>query len=87
MIDTIGHNSADERLKSIVDRLVRLHEERKALADDIADLLKEASGNGYDKAALKEVVKIVLEPAAKKAKRQETDSILGVYLAALGMEG
>ena len=44
----------DLELKSLVARLVSLHETRDDLASDIADLLKEGASNGYDKAAIKD---------------------------------
>jgi uncharacterized protein (UPF0335 family) len=75
----------DTQLKSLVERLTRLHEQRKEMADDIADVLKEAAGNGYDKAALKECVKIAMEDADKRQKRSEKDDTLSVYLSALGL--
>lgn len=75
----------DTKLKSLVERLTRLHEQRKEMADDIADVLKEASGNGYDKAALNECVKIAMEDADKRQKRSEKDDTLSVYLSALGL--
>ena len=75
----------DTQLKSLVKRLTRLHEQRKEMADDIADVLKEAASNGYDKAALKEVVKIAMEDASKREKRVARDDLLSIYLSALGM--
>ena len=45
-------------IKSYVERLVRLREERKALGDDIADILQEASGNGYNKKLIKKAADI-----------------------------
>ena len=75
----------DTKLKSLVERLTRLHDTRDDLAADIADLLKEAASQGYDKAALKEVVKILRMDADKRAKRAEYTDTLSVYLSALGL--
>lgn len=72
-------------LRSYVERAARLHEERKALADDIADILQEAASNGFDKGSLKKAVQIFMETPDKRAKRAETDAVLAVYLAALGI--
>lgn len=75
----------DTKLKEYVERIIRLHETRKDLADDVSDLLKEAASNGYDKDALKETIKIVMEPADKRQKRMAKDDLLSVYLSALGL--
>jgi uncharacterized protein (UPF0335 family) len=70
-------DSTNERLRSFVDRLVRLHEERKSLADDISDLLKEAAGTGFDKAALKAVVKRAMKDSA--ADEAEQHQLVEIY--------
>jgi uncharacterized protein (UPF0335 family) len=75
----------DTQLRSLVERLVSLHETRDDLASDIADLLKEGASNGYDKAAIKECVKILRMDADKRAKRAEYSDTLSVYLSALGL--
>jgi uncharacterized protein (UPF0335 family) len=77
-----GHNSiaAADQLKSIVERVERLQEERKAIADDIADVYGEARSNGYDVKAIKAVVKYRAEDAAK---RDEFDAVFTTYLNAL----
>lgn len=75
----------DLQLKSLVGRLINLHEQRVAMADDISDILKEAASSGYDKGALKEVVKISMEDADKRQKRAEKDDVLSVYLSSLGL--
>ena len=75
----------DTMLRSYVERCANLHEQRKAIADDISDVLKEAACNGFDKLALKEVVKAYLEDADKRAKRGERMDTLSVYMNALGL--
>lgn len=75
-----------EMLRSFVDRLTSLAEQRAAMGEDIADVYSEAKSQGFDKAALKTVVKIAMEGADKRVKRRETDDdATGVYLAALGL--
>lgn len=88
MTETTTHSRDginDTQLRSVAERLVRLHSERKSLADDIADVLKEAQSNGYDKPALKAVVKIMMEDESRREKRRETDDVLSVYCSALGL--
>ena len=83
-MNDIGHNSggADARLKSFVERIERLHEERKAIAGDIADIYKEAKSSGYDTKALRHVVSLrSKDPNAV----QEFDAIVDLYKSALGM--
>ncbi len=69
-------------LQAFIERIERLEEEKKALADDIKDVYAEAKGNGFD---IKIMRKIVSLRKQDRDKRQEEDEILGLYLAALGM--
>lgn len=73
---------AKEQLKSFVERVERLEEEKKNIADDIKDVFAEAKGNGFDTAALREILKMRKEDADK---RQERDAIVELYCQALGM--
>ena len=73
---------AREQLKSIVERIERLEEEKKALADDIKDVYAEAKGNGFD---IKIIRKIISLRRQDRDKRIEEETILDLYLAALGM--
>lgn len=78
-----GHNSfAKDHLKAFVERVERLEEEKKALADDIRDVYAEAKGNGFDVKALRAVVKLRKQDADK---RREHEAILETYMHALGM--
>jgi uncharacterized protein (UPF0335 family) len=76
------HRFAKDQLKSIVERVERLHEERKAIADDIKDVFAEAKGNGFDVPAIKQVIRLRAED---KDERAEREAILDTYLQALGM--
>jgi uncharacterized protein (UPF0335 family) len=73
---------AADRLRSIVDRIERIHEERKALAQDISDLYSEAKSAGFDVPALKELIRI---RAKEPLKQEELETLLDVYRRALGM--
>ena len=75
---TIGHN----QLKSIVERIEHLEEEKKALADDIRDVYKEAKGNGYDVKALRSIIRMRKQDASELAKHE---ALVETYLHALGM--
>lgn len=82
----IGHNSAvnqdtAKRLLSIIERVERLEEERKALQADIKDIYTEAKSAGYDVPTIRLLIKRRAEDAAK---REEREALLETYLAALG---
>ena len=70
-----------DQLKSIVERIERLEEEKKTIADDIKEVYAEAKGNGYDVKVLRKVIRLRKQD---KAKRQEEEAILDLYLSALG---
>ncbi len=73
---------AREQLKSVVERIERLEEEKKAIADDIRDIYAEAKANGFDTKVLRQVVSLRKKDLAE---RQEQDAIRDLYLQALGM--
>jgi uncharacterized protein (UPF0335 family) len=78
-----GHNSISaDRLKSFVERVEKLEEERKAIAGDIRDIYAEAKGVGYDVKTLRKIVQLRKMDAAD---RDEQDAILDTYKHALGM--
>lgn len=70
------------QIKSIVERVERLEEEKTALAGDIREIYAEAKSNGYDVKVLRQIVRIRKQDAAE---RQEQEAILDLYLHALGM--
>lgn len=75
------HN-VDAQLKSIVERIERLEEEKAGIANDIKDVFAEAKGNGFDVKALRSIIRLrKLDPN----ERQERETILETYLRALGM--
>jgi uncharacterized protein (UPF0335 family) len=77
-----AHRFAKDHLKAFVERIERLEEEGRAISDDKRDVYAEAKANGFDKAALKEVVRIRRQD---KDVRAEHEAIVETYLQALGM--
>ncbi|CAA0096099.1 Uncharacterised protein [Starkeya nomas] len=75
---------AKEQLKSFIERIERLEEEKKTIADDIKDVFSEAKGVGFDVKALRELLRIRRQDADQRA---EQEAILDLYLQALGMVG
>lgn len=73
-----------EMLKSFIERIERLEEEKKTVSDDISDVLAEAKGAGFDVKALKEILKIRRQDADQRA---ELEAIVDLYLQSLGMIG
>ena len=73
---------AREQLRSIVERVERLEEEKKAISDDIRDVYAEAKANGFDAKVLRQVVRLRKQDLAE---RQEQDAVRDLYLQALGM--
>ena len=73
--------TAQGRLKAIIERLERLEDDKQAVMTDMKEVFAEAKGEGYDTKVLKKVLRI---RAQDKAKRQEEEAILDLYLSALG---
>ena len=72
---------AAERLRSFLERVERLEEEKKGLADDIKDVYAEAKGEGYETKVLRQIIRL---RKMDKADRQEQEALLDLYLSALG---
>lgn len=73
--------AAQGRLRTIIERLERLEEEKAAAIADSKEVFAEAKGEGYDVKILRKVIRLRRQD---KAKRQEEDAILDLYLSALG---
>jgi len=73
--------TAQGRLRSIIERLERLDEDKQAVLTDMKEVFAEAKGEGYDVKVLRKVLSLRKQD---KAKRQEEESILDLYLSALG---
>ncbi|UQD77371.1 DUF2312 domain-containing protein [Bradyrhizobium japonicum] len=87
----MGHNSAadepatklaKEELKSLIERVERLEEEKKAMSADIRDVYAEAKGKSFDVKAMRQIVRLRAEDPEKRADRE---AILETYMHALGM--
>ena len=71
-----------ERLKSLIERVERLEEEKAALAEDIREVYSEAKGSGFDVKIMRQIVRL---RKMDTSDRQEQEAILDTYMAALGM--
>lgn len=78
-----GHNQiSGNRLKSFIERIERLEEEKKALSEDVRDVYSEAKGTGFDPKIMRKIVglrKMNLE------KRREEQELIELYQSAIGM--
>lgn len=72
---------AVDRLRSFIERVERLEEDKAAIMNDIKEVFAEAKGEGYDVKTLRQVVRI---RKMEKAERQEREAMLELYLEALG---
>lgn len=77
----IGDN-ANAQLRSIVERIERLEEDKRAVASDIKDVYSEAKGAGYDVKALRTAIRLRRMDANE---RDEQEALLATYMHALGM--
>ena len=73
---------AKEQLKSFIERIERLEEEKKTIADDIKDVFAEAKGTGFDVKALRAILRMRKQDADQRA---EHEAIVDLYMQALGM--
>lgn len=77
----VGGIAAD-RLRSIIERVERLEEERKALAADIKDVFTEAKSAGFDVRTVKQIIRLRKQ---EPAEIEEQETLLDIYRRALGM--
>lgn len=75
-------DATDDRLRLLIERIERLEEEKKGLADDIRDVYAESKAVGYDAKIMRQIVKL---RAMKPDDRSEMETVLEVYKAALGL--
>jgi uncharacterized protein (UPF0335 family) len=80
MVEPVG--IAAKQLRSIVERIERMEEEKKSIADDIKDIYAEAKANGFDTATIRKVIRL---RKMDKAEREESEALLDLYCHALGM--
>lgn len=81
MTDEVLNQNAQGQLRSIIERVERLEHEKAEIAEQIKEVLSEAKGNGFDVKAIRKVVRIRKQD---RAKRQEEEAILDLYLSAVG---
>ncbi len=82
MSDDVVGGVASNQLRAFIERIERLEEEKKTIADDIKDVYGEAKAMGYDTKVLRKVVSI---RKLDQNERMEQEAVLDTYLAALGM--
>ena len=70
------------QLRSFIERIERLEEEKKGISDDIRDVFAEAKGNGFDTKVMRQVIRLRKQ---EPKERQEAEAILDLYMHALGM--
>ncbi len=81
-----GHNSGNavaDQLRLLIERIERLEEEKKGIADDIKDVYLEAKATGYDPKTMRTIVRLrKMEPHV----RQAAEALLETYKSALGLD-
>ena len=77
----MSENVAADRLKSFIERIERLDEDKTAVSNDMKEVYSEAKGEGYDVKTLKQVIKL---RKLDRATRQEQEAMLELYLSVLG---
>jgi uncharacterized protein (UPF0335 family) len=76
------NSAAQGRLRTIIERIERLEEDKAAVMADMKEVFAEAKGEGYDVKTLRKVLRI---SKMDQATRQEEEAILDLYLSALGL--
>ncbi|WP_150290645.1 MULTISPECIES: DUF2312 domain-containing protein [Sphingobium] len=76
-------NVAAEQLRLFIERIERLEEEKKGIADDIKDVYLEAKANGYDVKTMRSIVRL---RKMERNARMEAEALLETYKSALGLE-
>ena len=75
------NSTAQSQLKAIIERIERLEEDKAAVANDLKEVFAEAKGNGFDTKTLRKVVRWRKQD---RAKRQEEEALMDLYLSAIG---
>ncbi len=73
--------TAQSQLKSIIERIERLEEDKAAVSNDLKEVYAEAKGTGFDVKILRKVVRYRKQD---RAKQQEEEALLDLYLSAIG---
>lgn len=78
-----GHNSVSaDQLRAYIERIERLEQEKRELAEDVKEVYGEAKGTGFDVAAIRAIIRRRKEDVEK---RKEREALMEIYLNALGM--
>lgn len=80
--ETSVQRVAAQELRSFIERIERLEEEKATIGDDIKGVFAESKGRGYDTKAIRKIIKLRRQDAAE---RQEEAAVLETYMVALGM--
>lgn len=75
------HADAKGKLKSLIERIERLEEDKAAVSSDLKEVYAEAKGDGYDVKIMRKVVRLRKQDVAK---RQEEEALLDLYISAIG---
>jgi uncharacterized protein (UPF0335 family) len=78
----MSDNISAEQLRLLIERIERLEEEKRAIADDIKDVYAEAKGTGFDVKTMRSIIKL---RKMEKHHRDEAEALLDTYKAALGL--
>ena len=78
----MSDNIAADQLRLFIERIERLEEEKKGIADDVKDVYNEAKGQGFDTKTMRTIVRL---RRMEKHHRDEADALLETYRAALGL--
>lgn len=79
----MSNSVAVDQLRSFIERIERLEEEKKGIAEDIRQVFSEAKGTGFDVKTMRQVIRL---RGMDQAKRQEAEALLDTYKAALGLD-
>jgi uncharacterized protein (UPF0335 family) len=82
-VSVIGHNSSEDQLRLLIERVERLEEEKKGVSEDIRDVYSEAKAFGFDAKIMRQIVRL---RKMTKDDRAEMEAILETYKKALGMD-
>ena len=74
---------AQDQIRAFIERIERMEEEKKAIADDIKEIYAEAKGNGFTTTVLRQIIRI---RKMDQAERMENEALLDLYMTALGMQ-
>jgi uncharacterized protein (UPF0335 family) len=75
------NSAAQSQLKSVIERIERLEEDKAAVSADLKEVYAEAKGNGFDVKILRKVIRLRKQD---KAKRLEEEALIDLYLSAIG---